>query len=88
MARLACDHGGLDASKGQVTAASRRSQLVFGGLFVLVGLAMMVTMTASPEGRNVPYWVAVLGGVTRWLAPAIVLCLATPGLWMLFAPDP
>lgn len=83
----------------------RRAQLGFGGLFVAAGLGMMVMMTVSPEGLQVPYWVAMVAAAAfafagasvmvqglgsallgRLLALMTVLCLATPGLWIMLDP--
>lgn len=84
---------------------SKRDQLVFGGLFVATGIGIMLMITLSPEGLNVPYWVGMVAaatfafagasvmvqglgwdGVGRLFGVLTVLCLATPGLWILLDP--
>ena len=85
--------------------SGKRDQLFVGGLFVAVGLGVMAMMTFSPEGLQVPYWVAMTAaatfalagasvmvqamgwiGFSRLLGVGTVLCLATPGLWIMLDP--
>lgn len=51
----------------------KRDQLIFGGLFVAVGLGIMAMITFSPEGLNVPYWLGMVAAATFAFAGASVM---------------
>lgn len=55
---------------------SRRAQLAFGAVFVVIGVGLVAMMTVSPQGLRVPYGIAVVAAAAFALAGLSVMAQA------------
>lgn len=73
-------------TRGPSGQLDRRAALLFGGLFVLVGIGVITMITLSPEGLRAPYWVAVAASATFSFAGLAIIAqafgLARFGRWL------